>query len=157
MSCLTEAGCETVAAVRIAALAKQVVTGRDKKLQPMLAQSEPVDDMPEAPLIKKRVTTKGKYQPETWTDVWDAVQEFKKEKKAGGVGRQGFIDKYDKLFSEPALRKRLPAVCVQHESEPNLDPLVLSYAVTPRGLQLYLAAKEAAKKNAAAENKESDT
>ena len=86
MACLTEAGCETVAelgdsnllaqigvkpfhAVRIAALAKQVVTGRDEKLQPMLAQSEPVDDMPEAPLIKKRVTTKDKYQPETWTHV----------------------------------------------------------------------------------------
>ncbi len=117
--------------------------------------------MPEAPLIKKLVITKDKYQPETWTDVWIAVQEFKKEKKPGGICRQGFIDKYDKLFSEPAFRKWekqwLPAVCVQHESEPKSDPLVLSYSVTPRGLQLYLAAKEAAKNNAAAEKiKESD-
>ncbi len=48
------------------------------------------------------------------------------------------------------------ASCGVCSAEAKSDPLVLSYAVTPRGLQLYLAAKEAAKNNAAAENKESD-
>ena len=76
-----------------------------KKPKPKLVPDEPGDDDSAGePAQGNSRKQSDKYQPETWTEVWEACDEFARAKSKTGVGRQGWIVKFEKLFSEPALR-----------------------------------------------------